>query len=103
MNNLAKAQQPPKELVLDETSGRDELGHFTSAYNHNRLANSGEHGLLLRFDEQRPYKDLTRLRLAGIKNRTLEQHLRCLTVLPLLTDRRGVVFFTGPAGAWLEI
>lgn len=101
--NLAETQQSPKEQILDDPSGRDERGHFTPAYNHNRLATLGEHGLQQSIDEQRPHKELTRLRLTSMSIRTLEHHLRCLTVLPLLTDRRGVSGLNGPAGAWLEI
>ena len=92
---LAKAVPTPEGTMPATPEGRDEQGHFTSNYNRNRLAAAGEHGLQQSIDEQRPHKDLSRSRVAGMSSGTLEQHLRCLAALPLLTERRGVVGLDG--------
>ena len=97
------ALKTPQEQVPTDPGGRDEQGCFTASYNQNRLTGAGEHGLQQSVDEQRAHKNLTQTRVAGMSGQTLEQHFRCLTALPLLTERRGVVGINGPAGAWLEI
>jgi hypothetical protein len=103
---LAKGQLVSDGPVQEAPAGHDEQGRLTATtatYNHNRLASRGERSLYQSVDEQRADKDLSRLRLSAMSGQTLEQHLRCLVALPLVTNRRGVVGLNDPAGAWLEI
>ena len=100
---LAQAQSVWDGPVLEEPAGRDEQGRLTASYNRNRLASRDERNVYQSVQEQREHKDLSRLRLASMSGQTLEQHLRCLVALPLVTNRRGVVGLNDPGGAWLEI
>lgn len=100
---LAQAQPVWDGPVLEEPAGRDEQGRLTASYNRNRLASRDERNVYQSVEEQRENKDLSRLRLASMSGQTLEQHLRCLVALPLVTNRRGVAGLNDPGGAWLEI
>jgi hypothetical protein len=92
------------EAVPTPVTGRTERGQFSAPYNRHRLAACpSEEGLFTSVGAQREHKDLTRLRLARLSAETLEQHLRCLVALPLLSERRSTAGLNGPAGAWLEV
>jgi hypothetical protein len=103
---LAQVQQPPATAPPPEPEGRDEkTGCFTAVFNQNRLRLLAETGASFYRPavEARKDKDLTRLRLAHLEVATLEQHLRCLMVAPLLMRGRGMAGIDGPAGGWLEV
>ena len=105
ISTLAKAQESPADSPPAEPSRRNEHGQITKDYNQNRLDLLEQLGCTFyrSVEEKRKGRDLSQLRLATLSPETLEQHLRCAMVLPLLTERRGSVGLDGPAGAWLEI
>jgi hypothetical protein len=102
----ARSLTAPEQVSL-EPEGRDELGRLTAEYNHHvaaRLrAEGSERGVFRSVEEARKGKDLRQLRVSQVSVATLEQHLRCLVALPLVTERRGTEGLDGPAGGWLEI
>jgi hypothetical protein len=92
------------EAVATPVTGRTERGQFSAPYNRHRLAAClSEEGLFTSIRAQREHKDLRRLRLATLSAETLEQYLRCLVALPLLSERRSTAGLNGPAGAWLAV
>lgn len=103
---LACAQPVSDKQVIDKIDGRNERGQLTCEYNQKRLENrvdSENSGIFRSIEKQRPMKDLSRLRLCSMSAATLENYLRCLVALPLLSTRRGVVGLDGPAGGWLKV
>ena len=101
---LVRVLESP-EQVEEEPAGRDELGRLTAEYNRNVAARLQAEGrtVFRSIEESGRGKDLTQLRVSQLSVETLEQHLRCLTALPLVTERRGTVGLDDPAGAWLEV
>jgi hypothetical protein len=96
--------EPSGQTVRPEAPGRDEQGQFTGAYNRARREQMQDSGGLFGSIERRGgEKALGALRVAKLSSQTLEQHLRCLVVVPLLSERRGTVGIDGPAWAWLEV
>jgi hypothetical protein len=101
----AQDQPAGESSALPEPEGRDANGRFTAEYNKNRLELLKELGVSFYrpAKDLREGKDLSRLRLAALSAQSLEQHLRCLVALPLITVRRGTGGLDGPIGGWLEI
>jgi len=98
-----KLEAPEAETVI-EIQGRDARGRFTKVYNQDRQSHLAEHGGLFGSIDARPgERDLRQLRVSQLSTASLEQHIRALVALPLLTERRGTVGLDGPAGAWLEV
>ena len=104
VSKLARAQTAPTKAQPTEPAGRDEEGHFTAAYNRQRLARLSELDLPFfhSVEQSRSVKDMTHLRVRKLWSSRLADHLLCLVALPLVTEQRGVGGLDGPAGAWLE-
>jgi hypothetical protein len=103
VSELARAQQRPAVVVPRPATGRSAEGQFTAAYNQARAVRLAEadQPYFPSVEVARPTTDLTRLRLRTLSPERLADHLLCVTVLPLLTARRGTGGADDPLGGWL--
>lgn len=103
---LAKEQESREGEVAPEPDGRDDLGRLTVEYNRKRreLAEASQVDPIYRsVEESRQEKDLSRLQVGSMRVATLENRLRSVIALPLVSDRRGMWGLDGPMGGWLEV
>ncbi|MFH1530068.1 MAG: hypothetical protein ABIK09_04930 [Pseudomonadota bacterium] len=101
----ARSQESGGGMARPEDDVRDDRGRFTGEYNalrQERYESAGIDPFFHSVAAVRGERDLGDLQLSRMGLDTLWARLRVITVLPLVTERRGVAGLDGPMGGWLE-
>jgi hypothetical protein len=100
------AEHGEVEDLSEPEGSRDERGRLTSVYNEwwREGVEAEQTDARWATDEsKRGHRDLSKLATLKARPATLASKLLCLGVMPLLTERRGLVGLEGPAGQWLSV
>jgi len=103
--SVARLQESGGGMARPEDDARDDRGRFTGEYNalrQERYESAGIDPFFHSVADVRGERDLGSLQLSRMGLDTLWARLRVITVLPLVTERRGVAGLDGPMGGWLE-